>query len=187
MDEVKPYNTELKINVKSDVTQEELAEYITDALEKAAEKDMIPEDIEQVILKPTSDKNILEMEIPEDAYTEDGDLKESYRKAYNTIIKENRRQNRELMKNAIQGLETMPKPKPVEIGDSTSFTMKYIIDNLIDNTGIIEGCTLTFKKTLTPVILATLSEYKHALTEEKIDWKIESYCNDFIKIRFENI
>ena len=28
MDEMKPYNTELKINVQSDVTQEELAEYI---------------------------------------------------------------------------------------------------------------------------------------------------------------
>ncbi|WP_405285924.1 hypothetical protein [Methanobrevibacter sp.] len=135
--------------------------------------------------KPTEDENIMESKIPTDAYDEDGELKESYRKAYRTILEENRKQNKELLKNAIESMDD-DAPEPVELADSTSFQIKYIINDLIENTGIIEGCTLIFKRTLTPVIFKTLNQYASVLNDSNLNWRMEDYDNEYVTLILGN-
>ena len=135
--------------------------------------------------KPTEDENIMESKIPTDAYEEDGELKESYRKAYRTILEENRKQNKELLKNAIESMDD-DAPEPVELADSTSFQIKYIINDLIENTGIIEGCTLIFKRTFTPVIFKTLNQYASVLNDSNLNWRMEDYDNEYVTLILGN-
>ena len=135
--------------------------------------------------KPTEDENIMESKIPTDAYDEDGELKESYRKAYRTILEENRKQNKELLKNAIESMDD-DAPEPVELADSTSFQIKYIINDLIENTGIIEGCTLIFKRTFTPVIFKTLNQYASVLNDSNLNWRMEDYDNEYVTLILGN-
>lgn len=188
------YFFDVDVDCKEDPEElrKKLINLINTANEEFAEKfyednqdeiDTIHQLMHCLTVKPTEDEHIMEMKIPCDAYDEDGDLKESYRKAYNTIIEENRRNNKELLKNAI---EEVSKPEPVEIGDKTSFSIKYVIDDLIDNTGILESCTLTFKKTLTPTLLQTLSQYRTLLTEENLKWRIEDHDMEYVRIILEN-
>lgn len=152
-----------------------------------------------VFRKPNDEDNILELKVPFEAYDEEGDLKESYRKAYKTIIEENRRQHKgTLTQLSIEKDEdkedneydinpdVIPLPQPVSIGDDTTFRMKHLIQDLIDNTGILEEATLIFKKTLTPTILLTLSLYKETLTKTRLTWNIEDYDTEYIKLTLKN-
>ena len=138
------------------------------------------------------DEHIIGITVPSDAYDEEGELKESYRKAYRTLLEENLKKHKQTLQTAIEDTtnydneEYIQKPKPQEIADHTSYTIKHLITDLIENTGIIEETTLTFKKTLTETILLTLSQYKNELTTTNLKWEITHDTPDHIKLTLKN-
>ena len=73
----------------------------------------------------------------------------------------------------------------LEIIDSNTADIKYLFNDLIDNTGIIEYIRLRFKIGLTPTILETLSKNKTLLTENNIYWEINNPCKDYIELTLE--
>lgn len=73
----------------------------------------------------------------------------------------------------------------LEIIDSNTADIKYLFNDLIDNTGIIEYVRLRFKIGLTPTILETLSKNKTLLTENNIYWEINNPCKDYVELTIE--
>lgn len=132
------------------------------------------------------DEHTIGITVPSDAYDEEGELKESYRKAYRTILEENRKKHKQTLEETNNYEEYIQKPKPQEIADHTSYTIKHLITDLIENTGIIEETTLTFKKTLTETILLTLSQYKTELTTTNLKWELTQDTHDHIKLTLKN-
>lgn len=180
----KENNQKIRINIIDyDGDDEKLKQHLEKTLQQYnKESPETEEDINKTInriLKATTIKEDDDNEIPTEAYDEDGELKESYRKAYHTILEETHENHKETQNTPV-------KPEPLEFIDSTTADIKHIIDNLIDNTGIIETCTITFKKGLTQTILQTLSQYKYTLTETSLDWRIEQENTDYIKLTLNN-
>lgn len=99
----------------------------------------------------------------------------------------------EIIENAITGMDKIldarnpdfEEKTKLEIIDGNTSDIKYLINNLIDNTGIIEYVRLRFKIGLTPVILETLSKNKTLLTENNIYWEINNPCKDYVELTIE--
>ena len=66
----------------------------------------------------------------------------------------------------------------MEIADATTMDLKYIINNLIENTGIINSVRLRFKKSQTATILKTLAQYETMLDNHFLTWSIKSYYDE---------
>lgn len=71
--------------------------------------------------------------------------------------------------------EETEEPKDQEIIDSNTAEIRYLLNDLINKTGIISSINLQFKKELTPIILQVLSKHKTILTETGLQWKINNY------------
>lgn len=99
----------------------------------------------------------------------------------------------EIIESAFDGMDkiidarnlTYEEKEKLEIIDSNTADIKYLFNDLIDNTGIIEYIRLRFKIGLTPTILETLSKNKTLLTENNIYWEINNPCKDYIELTLE--
>lgn len=159
----------INMHVEYNGDTEELKEKIREALNKANEE-LTDIKITSVDFEPTDNPYIQELKIPDEAYDENGDLKENYRKAYKTVIEDYREaHHREIDDDA---------PKPMEIADATTMDLKYIINNLLENTGIINSVRLRFKKSQTAIILKTLAQYETMLDNHFLTWSIKSYYDE---------
>jgi len=159
----------INMHVEYNGDTEELKEKIREYLNKANEE-LTDIKITSVDFEPTDNPYIQELKIPDEAYDENGDLKENYRKAYKTVIEDYREaHHREIDDDA---------PKPMEIADATTMDLKYIINNLIENTGIINSVRLRFKKSQTATILKTLAQYETMLDNHFLTWSIKSYYDE---------
>ncbi len=159
----------INMHVEYNGDTEELKEKIREALNKANEE-LTDIKITSVDFEPTDNPYIQELKIPDEAYDENGDLKENYRKAYKTVIEDYR--------EAHHGEIDDDAPKPMEIADATTMDLKYIINNLIENTGIINSVRLRFKKSQTATILKTLAQYETMLDNRFLTWSIKSYYDE---------
>ncbi|WP_406533653.1 hypothetical protein [Methanobrevibacter sp.] len=159
----------INMHVEYNGDTEELKEKIREYLNKANEE-LTDIKITSVDFEPTDNPYIQELKIPDEAYDENGDLKENYRKAYKTVIEDYR--------EAHHGEIDDDAPKPMEIADATTMDLKYIINNLIENTGIINSVRLRFKKSQTATILKTLAQYETMLDNHFLTWSIRSYYDE---------
>lgn len=99
----------------------------------------------------------------------------------------------EIIESAFDGMDKIinvrksnyEEKEKLEIIDSNTADIKYLFNDLIDNTGIIEYIRLRFKIGLTPTILETLSKNKTLLTENNIYWEINNPCKDYIELTLE--
>ena len=148
-------------------------------MEIEIDQDILEDDIRREFKKLLEDLNNKKLEdkkdykvgieIPPQAFDENGELKENYRKAYKTVIEDYREANHKEYEEA---------PEPVEIADATTMDLKYIINSLIENTGIINSVRLRFKKSQTATILKTLAQYETMLNNHFLTWSIKSYYDE---------
>lgn len=80
-------------------------------------------------------------------------------------------------------IENHTNKKP-EIMDEDTHSIQKLINQLINNTGIIESVNLKFKKTLSPKILLILSTQETLLTKSNIRWEINFY-EKYIELKIE--
>lgn len=165
------------ININVEVVGELDPKEIKERLQEVIENELIAANIQDSIkFEDTDDSFIQELKIPDNAYTDDGELKENYRKAYKTLIEAEREKHKALIE------DDGDIPEPVEIGDGASFDIKYIVNSLISNTGMVEEVKLYFKKCHTPIILKTLGQYKTMLSEN-LTWSIKSFNDEYIILK----
>ena len=162
-----------------------LKQRITEALQYPFKiTDTIDEDIQTInqTLQPTlkytpkntDNPHIKEIPIPEEAYTKNGELKPEYRQELQKIIQENRN-------------KYLKKPEPTEIIDSNTADIQHIINQIINNTGIINYLKIRLPQTLLQTLLLTLSQHTQELNENHLNWHIQEYCEDEIELTLERL
>lgn len=160
------------LRVLNECSPEEVREKIYEALKGANE--ILEQKSDDQVFHDTDNPYIKELKIPDVAYDENGDLKENYRKAYKTIIEKEREKHKALTEDNDDSLEA----------DSATMDLKYVINNLIDNTGIINRVELDFKAGHARTVLKTLSQQGQMLTDKGLKWQIQFDNDEEIRLIF---
>lgn len=176
-------NHDITVNIKGDASRvlnecspEEVKEKIYEALKGANE--ILEQKSDDYVFHDTDNPFVKELKIPDVAYDENGDLKENYRKAYKTLIEKEREKHKAL------DIDEDDDLAPLEVVDSPTMDLKYLINNLIENTGIINRVELDFKAGHARTVLKTLSQQEQMLTDKGLKWQIQFDNDEEIRLIF---
>ena len=185
----------VQYKIDGEINNEELdklAEYVKKELE-------IHNIIDSTAIEPTEEPNIEAIKVPDKAYTDDGELKPEYKEAYKKIIekkKEEQQMKKSLNKtmNELSEIEEIEEEKcnennleKMEIADSTSMDIKYILNDIFDYLGIIQSIKIRISHNQTGKLLQILAKHSKELENYHLGWTIKEYCENDLELTLEAI